>query len=108
MSWSWRSLLRWRARRSPGLRPSTAGNKANKALNRSKKALKLAKNPSAEAQGPKGYDVLERIKVQAAERWVSAVNADGRYGQWRYAITRELNAVPALLDELDSTAGVAG
>jgi type III restriction enzyme len=36
----------------------------------------------------KGYDELAEIKAQAAQRWVSAVNADGRFGIWRYAVAR--------------------
>lgn len=32
----------------------------------------------------KGYDELKEIKAQAADRWVKAVNADGRYGKWSY------------------------
>lgn len=36
----------------------------------------------------KGFDPLEEIKVQAARRWVDAVNADGRFGRWAYAIAR--------------------
>ena len=55
---------------------------------------------------PKGHDQLKEVKVQAAERWVSAVNAEGRYGEWRYAVTEDMNAIPALLDGLAS-AGVA-
>ncbi len=47
---------------------------------------------------PKGYDVLEEVKAQAAERWVAAVNADGRYGEWRYVVTHEMGALPALLE----------
>lgn len=35
----------------------------------------------------KGYDPLRDVKRDAAERWVRAVNADGRYGQWQYAIS---------------------
>jgi type III restriction enzyme len=34
----------------------------------------------------KGYDELKEVKKQAAERWVSAVNADGGYGQWAYGL----------------------
>jgi len=34
----------------------------------------------------KGFDPLEGIKKAAAERWVNAVNADGSYGRWQYAI----------------------
>jgi type III restriction enzyme len=49
---------------------------------------------------PKGYDDLAEVKSQAAERWVAAVNADGRYGNWIYAIARKMNAVPDLLEEI--------
>lgn len=37
----------------------------------------------------KGFDPLESLKVSAAERWVKAVNADGRHGVWRYAIVKK-------------------
>jgi len=47
---------------------------------------------------PKGYDELEQVKAQAAERWVAAVNADGRFGEWRYAVSRDMNAIPSLLE----------
>ena len=45
----------------------------------------------------KGYDVLEEIKTHAALRWVDAVNADGRHGDWRYEIVHEMNAISSLL-----------
>ena len=47
----------------------------------------------------KGYDELEGIKVQAAQRWVSAVNADGSRGEWRYALMHNMNEIPALLED---------
>jgi len=35
----------------------------------------------------KGFpDELEEVKRAAAERWVEAVNADGQYGHWMYAV----------------------
>ena len=46
----------------------------------------------------KGYDPLADIKAQAAERWVSAVNADGQFGVWRYALVREVGAVRRVLE----------
>jgi type III restriction enzyme len=50
----------------------------------------------------KGYDPLVEVKKAAAERWVRAVNADGRHGKWTYAIARK----PAdVIDRIDS-AGV--
>ncbi len=36
----------------------------------------------------KGYDPLEDVKGAAAERWVAAVNADGSYGRWAYAVAK--------------------
>jgi type III restriction enzyme len=37
----------------------------------------------------KGFDELADIKAQASDRWVKAVNADGTFGSWRYAMTRK-------------------
>ncbi|MHB8469286.1 MAG: BPTD_3080 family restriction endonuclease [Gaiellaceae bacterium] len=48
----------------------------------------------------KGYDDLEGVKAQAAERWVRAVNADGRHGDWRYALVHTMNEIPALLADI--------
>jgi len=47
----------------------------------------------------KGHDLLEDVKKQAAERWVRAVNADGSYGEWQYAISHAMNEVPRVIDE---------
>jgi len=55
---------------------------------------------------PKGYDDLKDVKAQAAERWVAAVNADGRYGEWCYAQCDNMNQVPSLIDRYaDSPSG---
>jgi len=48
----------------------------------------------------KGYDPLEDVKRQAAERWVAAVNADVRHGQWRYAIAHAIAEVDRILDRI--------
>jgi len=45
----------------------------------------------------KGFDPLTDIKVNAAKRWVDAVNADGAYGRWQYAIARKLDEVSRLV-----------
>jgi type III restriction enzyme len=37
----------------------------------------------------KGFDPVEEVKRAAAERWVAAVNADGTYGNWQYAIAKK-------------------
>lgn len=42
----------------------------------------------------KGYDELKDVKRQAAERWVDAVNADGRYGKWKYNIVLAPSDIP--------------
>lgn len=46
----------------------------------------------------KGFDPLEEVKRAAAERWVAAVNADGSYGSWRYAMAKKVADVPGMLD----------
>ena len=48
----------------------------------------------------KGYDPLEKIKKAAAERWVSAVNADARFGTWAYRLAKTPTDVPGLLKEM--------
>jgi type III restriction enzyme len=45
----------------------------------------------------KGYDPTEEVKRAAAERWVAAVNADGTYGKWGYAVAKKVSDVPGLL-----------
>jgi len=45
----------------------------------------------------KGYDELESVKSAAAARWVAAVNADGRFGKWSYAIARKPESVDGIL-----------
>lgn len=37
----------------------------------------------------KGFDELESVKTAAAYRWVSAVNADGRFGKWSYTVIKK-------------------
>ena len=47
----------------------------------------------------KGYDPLVEIKTAAAHRWVSAVNADGRFGLWKYALAKKPEDVNRLVEE---------
>lgn len=47
----------------------------------------------------KGYDPLEDVKRAAAERWVAAVNADGTYGRWHYAVAKKVADIPEILRE---------
>ena len=44
-------------------------------------------------------DPLEDVKRQAAQRWVAAVNAEGSYGQWRYAIAKRVGDIGPTLAE---------
>jgi type III restriction enzyme len=46
----------------------------------------------------KGYDPLEDVKRAAAERWCAAVNADGAYGHWSYAVAKVVSQVTVQLD----------
>jgi type III restriction enzyme len=48
----------------------------------------------------KGFDELAEVKAGAAERWVAAVNADGQFGVWRYAMARSVAKVRAILDAI--------
>jgi type III restriction enzyme len=48
----------------------------------------------------KGFDELAEVKSAAAERWVAAVNADGQFGTWRYAIARKVADVASTLDAI--------
>ncbi|HLH40405.1 MAG TPA: hypothetical protein VKX39_14740 [Bryobacteraceae bacterium] len=45
----------------------------------------------------KGYDPLTEVKKDAAERWVAAVNADGTYGRWMYALSKKPEDVGEVL-----------
>jgi type III restriction enzyme len=52
----------------------------------------------------KGFDDLADVKANAAERWVAAVNADGLFGTWRYAMARKVPEVADILDTFAVTA----
>jgi type III restriction enzyme len=45
----------------------------------------------------KGYDPLEEVKRDAANRWVSAVNAEGNYGKWFYRMVKKTTEVTATI-----------
>jgi len=48
----------------------------------------------------KGFDPLAEVKTQAAIRWVNAVNADGTYAQWHYAMARKPEEVRKCIEEV--------
>ena len=41
----------------------------------------------------KGHDELKEIKEQSAKRWVEAVNAQGDFGHWQYALVERVSDV---------------
>jgi hypothetical protein len=45
----------------------------------------------------KGYDERAEVKAQAAQKWVDAVNADGSYGRWAYALAKRPSGVTEIL-----------
>jgi type III restriction enzyme len=47
------------------------------------------------------------VKAQAAMRWVSAVNADGSYGQWYYAVARKPEEVRTRIEAVASIVRVS-
>ncbi|MDO8432455.1 MAG: DEAD/DEAH box helicase family protein [Candidatus Binatus sp.] len=47
----------------------------------------------------KGYDELQEVKAQAAQKWVEAVNADRTYGRWAYAVARKPSDVKQLISD---------
>jgi type III restriction enzyme len=50
----------------------------------------------------KGFDELAEVKAAAAERWVAALNADGTFGMWRYALAGKVEQVHHVLDACTS------
>jgi hypothetical protein len=42
-------------------------------------------------------DLARDDKVQGAQRWVSAVNADGRHGSWRFALVTRASDIASIL-----------
>jgi hypothetical protein len=51
----------------------------------------------------KGYDPRAEIKTQAAQRWVSAVNAAKSLGHWQFKMARNVGQVRTILDDVDSS-----
>jgi type III restriction enzyme len=48
----------------------------------------------------KGFDPTAEVKAAAAGRWVSAVNADGTYGRWAYAVAKRVGDIDGILTRL--------
>jgi len=51
----------------------------------------------------KGFDPMADVKRAAAERWGSAVNADGRWGRWDYRLIHQPADLPEHLMRLSHT-----
>jgi type III restriction enzyme len=47
----------------------------------------------------KGFDEVAEVKEAAAKRWCAAVNADGQFGSWEYAMVRSVAKVTNALDD---------
>jgi type III restriction enzyme len=45
----------------------------------------------------KGYDPIKDVKKAAAERWVKAVNADAKFGEWSFRMLEKPTDIPAVL-----------
>ncbi len=45
----------------------------------------------------KGYDPLREVKEAAAHRWVQAVNAEGKHGNWAYACVGKTSEIDGVL-----------
>ena len=53
----------------------------------------------------KGFDEKKDVKVAAASRWVSAVNADGSRGKWAYRCVSKMTDVTKAIDETVKNTG---
>jgi hypothetical protein len=51
----------------------------------------------------KGYDPLAEVRGAAADRWVKAVNAEGSYGRWAYAMARKTPEVRGIIERIGPT-----
>lgn len=45
----------------------------------------------------KGYDPLDEVKETAAQRWVTAVNAEDSFGRWEVRMARNPNDAGQIL-----------
>lgn len=54
----------------------------------------------------KGWDPLEAVKKEAAERWVAAVNADGTFGTWDYKMAKKPADIDPILNAFSEAASV--
>jgi hypothetical protein len=43
---------------------------------------------------------LKEVKAAAADRWVRAVNADGKFGQWAFRMVTKVSEVTAAISEV--------
>jgi len=44
------------------------------------------------------YHVCSGVQAACAERWVAAVDADGTYGRWEYAIAKKMAEVNKIIE----------
>ena len=55
----------------------------------------------------KGYDERKETKKAAAQRWVSAINADGKHGRWQYAMVADRSEIVRAIDTAAAVAASA-
>jgi hypothetical protein len=48
----------------------------------------------------KRYDELKDVEGAAAERWLSAVNSDGQFGQWAFRMVTRVSEVSGTITSL--------
>lgn len=53
----------------------------------------------------KGFDPLAEVKRAAAVRWAKAVDTDGRYGHWKYAMAKNPNEVGPAIEAASRSVG---
>ena len=55
----------------------------------------------------KGHDAVKDWKVAAAGRWVDAVNAEGSFGRWYYALVTDREMIGPVLEAVHAARGEA-
>lgn len=60
------------------------------------------KRPTTLILETKGYDPLREVKEAAANRWVQAVNAEGRHGRWAYCCVRQVSDLDRALHQVST------
>ena len=54
----------------------------------------------APKRATKGFNKLEEMKREAAERWANAVNVEGSFGRWHYRVAKQVSDIPGLISSV--------